>query len=925
MSRSIRSNAGVRNWAAAVWLLAAATLVACVAPTPAHAHGFGQRYDLPLPLSLYLFGTAAAVVFSFIVVGLFVRRAPQTSGYAHVDLLSHPLGRWIASPGVILSPKLISLVLFVVMVFAGLWGNPSPYQNIAPTLVWIIVWVGLAYVSAFIGNLWVVINPWRTSFDWVEALNRRLAPGRDLSLRLHYPEALGVWPAFFLLLAFSWIELVYPSPALPAHIAWLAIGYSILTWTGMVVFGGETWLRHGEVFTGVFGVFARFAPTEVRVRDPFICEHCAAHCRNRDGECIDCYDCFRRAGRQQRELALRPFAAGLLDTRPVSTSMTAFVLLILSTVLYDGILGTPEWNTLEVRLAALAPGLADAGAIAIRTAGLVSVWMLFFGAYITACAIMSAAAAGRRSTWDIARRFAFTLVPIAIAYHLAHYLVYLLTQGQYIVPLLSDPFGYGWNLFGTAGHRVDIAIVGARFAWYTAVAAIVLGHIVAVFLAHVRAIRVFETRRAALRSQVPLTALMVAYTFVSLSILAEPITERREPAQPAEGVPVVISVPQDALLPVPASGRMQPVGPDRIARQKLTYRVLGSAFHDGTRMSMADLLYAYMFAYRWGVRSESDPSHYDPVIDSATAPMREHLAGLRVVGTDSTSKSFRVGDINIVRELFVIDVYSNGVPEDPEQDAVVAPPWSTIPWHLLVLMEEAVSRRWAAFSEGEAARRGVEWLDLARSEPMNRQLASLIATFAREGYRPEALRPLVSADEARQRWAALASFYQAHGHFLVTNGPYQLKRWTNDNVALEVFRDLTYPLGVGSYDAYAIPRRAFITKIEQENARLRLSGDIETIMKFQRSYEVVREPLQSVSPDVLKRAAPECRYLVLDGQDRAVLAGAAPLAADGTFQMDLTGKLPPGRYTALAEITVNGNAMNADIQRIPVVISSTTT
>jgi hypothetical protein len=99
---------------------------------------------------------------------------------------------------------------------------------------------------------------------------------------------------------------------------------------------------------------------------------------------------------------------------------------------------------------------------------------------------------------QVAQDFALTLVPIAIAYHIAHYFVYLLIQGQYIVPLMSDPFGYGWDLFGTAGYRVDIAIVGARFAWYTAVVAIVCGHVVAVWLAHVRAMQVFPVRSAAL-------------------------------------------------------------------------------------------------------------------------------------------------------------------------------------------------------------------------------------------------------------------------------------------------------------------------------------------------------------------------------------------------------------------------------------------
>jgi hypothetical protein len=867
---------------------AAAAAGICSLAVPAHAHGFGQRYDLPLPLPLYLFGTAAVVVLSFVIVGLFARHAPGASGYPRIDLLARPLRRQIARAlGTFL--KLFSISLLVLTVIAGLYGSQNPYQNIAPTLVWIVWWVGLAVFSAFFGDLWVLINPWRALFDLADRLYRT-GGGRGLGLRWPYPEALAVWPAFALLLAVSWTELVFPSPAVPANIAWLALFYSLLTWTGMAAFGSEAWVKHGEVFSVFFGVFARFAPTEPSIRDL-------------SGE---------------HGLALRPFGAGLLPNEPASTSMVAFVLLVLSSVLYDGLLSTPEWTEVEHQLLGVLPSLGEVDSIIIRTMGLVAFWVLFFGAYVAVSAVMSLVAAFH-SPWEIARSFAFTLVPIAIAYHLAHYLVYLLTQGQYIVPLASDPFGYGWNLFGTAGYRVDIAAVGARFAWYAAVTSIVLGHIVAVYLADVRAHQILETRGAALRSQVPLTALMVVYTFVSLSILAEPIVERRAPAQPTATVPEALIIPEDALIPEPGTGRLQPVGAGRYATLKLTYRVLGSAFHDGTRATFADLLYAYMFAYRWAVPGEAD-SHYDPVIAAATTPLRRRLAGVRIAGVDTTSKSFRIGDVSFIRELVVVDVYANIPPEDPEQDAVFAPPWSTLPWHLLVLMEEAVSRGWAAFSQAEAARRGVEWLDLVRSDTLKARLATLTDQFEQEGFRPEILRSQVNVEEARKRWAAIAAFYRDHGHFLVTNGPYQLKSWTGDSATLQAFRDLSYPLGVGSYDAYAVPRRGHVTKVEHDNGGLHLSADIEILVKVMRDYRILRRPIQSVDAVLLKRAAPECRYVVLNADGRVVLTGAARPREDLTFQIDFDGKLPPGQYNVMVEIIVNGDAMNAQIEQIPVVI-----
>jgi hypothetical protein len=869
------------------FLVTAASAI-CAFAAPASAHGFGQRYDLPLPLSLYLYGTAAVVVVTFVIIGLFVRRLGEVPHRPRHDLLAHAAGKIVAHSGVILLLRLIAAGLFVVTVTAGFIGDQNPYRNIAPTMVWIIVWVGIAYISAFVGDLWAVINPWRTLFDGAAWMYRRVANKGEFSYRRPYPASLGVWPAVVLLLMFSWVELVYPAPAVPAHIACLAVGYSVITWAGMILFGRDTWIRHGEVFSVFFGTFARFAPTEARPGPP-------------------------------PELIFRPFGSGLLDS--ASLSMMAFLLLLLSTVLYDGLLNTPEWTMLESAIVAFVRTPGEFELIAVRSIGLFAFWLLFLGAYILIAAMMSAAAGGSRSPREVAQHFAFTLIPITIGYHVAHYLVFLLVQGQYVIPLISDPFGWGWDLFGTAGHRVDIAVIGARFAWYTAVAAILVGHMISVYLAHITAMREFESRRMTLRSQIPLTALMVIFTFISLSILAEPIVERREPARPSAIATADIAIPSVAVLPEPETGRLQAVGPNKFAKSKLTYRVLGSAFHDGTKTSAADLLYAYMFAYRWGTQSGGGNSHYDSHVDSATAAMRRHLAGLRVTGSDAVSKSFRVGDVNFVRELFSIEVYATVSPEDPERDAVVEPPWSTLPWHLIALMEEAVARGWGAFSRAEATRRGVAWLDLVRSERTNAQLASLVETFEREGFRPLALQSLVSTEEARKRWTALAAFYKAHGHFLVTNGPYQVKRWSAETVTLDAFRDLTYPLGVGSYDAYAVPRKGYITDVEEKKGRVSLSGDIEIVVKFARSYRIERAPIKTISRDVLKRAAPECRYVVIDAKGSVTLAGTVALDGGVTFQIDLNGKLPAGDYTMMALIMVGGNAANAAIRRIPVQIA----
>ncbi len=163
-SRFVRARVGAPRAAAVL----TAAFAALASVTPASAHGFGQRYELPLPLSLYLFGAAAAVALSFVVFGLFVRRGSAPHTFIQIDLVNNAIGRMIAHEAVLWTLRLAVLGLFVVAILAGLIGDPNPYRNIAPTLVWITWWVGFAYVQAFLGDLWSLINPWRTAFDAAE-------------------------------------------------------------------------------------------------------------------------------------------------------------------------------------------------------------------------------------------------------------------------------------------------------------------------------------------------------------------------------------------------------------------------------------------------------------------------------------------------------------------------------------------------------------------------------------------------------------------------------------------------------------------------------------------------------------------------------------------------------------------------------------
>jgi hypothetical protein len=481
-------------------------LVACVISVSAWAHGFAQRYDLPVPLHLYVGGAAAAVALSFVVVAYFVRGDRNVRRYPTFNLLTTVAGRFIASRIVCFLLRLFTVFMLVLVVVAGIIGIADPFKNIAPTAVWVIWWVGLAYVSGMLGDLWALINPWKTVFNAAEWLLGKFRTAARLGLDRNYPEKLGSWPAVVLFVLFIWAELIWPTSDTPAEISRIVIIYSVITWAGMLIFGCRNWLRHAEVFTVLFGLLARFAPTE------YVAE--------------------------RREWNLRPWAVGLLPDKPMSTSLTVFVLLMLSSVTFDGLLATPLWGQIAQWMLVsdlvrpfilLLQDITGNAVAAISTIALIVFFVVFQLMYLMFSGLMylSTPANSRvdLSVGEVARLFVLSLIPIALAYHLAHYLSFLLIVGQYMIPLASDPFGFGWDLFGTKVYFPDIGIVNARFVWITSVIAVVIGHIIAVWLAHVVALRRLRESGAALRSQIPMLFLMVGYTMLSLWILAQPVVE----------------------------------------------------------------------------------------------------------------------------------------------------------------------------------------------------------------------------------------------------------------------------------------------------------------------------------------------------------------------------------------------------------------
>ena len=568
-------------------LVAAAAFAAAVvlAPTTVLAHGFGERYDLPVPLDYFLVGAAAAVALSFVFIGLFVQRQPTADGYPRFNLLSPSRSRRILTGAVLPVParaavaavhaalgaalgvalllggdggradglltagfaavlllapsmaaavvtgkvvtaplKALSVTLFAIVVATAFFGTSKPIENLAPTFVWIGWWVGLGYAVALLGNLWALVNPWKIVFEWAERLFGLHTDDSDAAAD-RYPADWELWPAAILFLIFAWLENVYSDSSIPLNLGMLIVLYSIVTWAGMLAFGKHRWLARGEAFTVLFGLFSRFSPTEARVADDALCGECPLDCGSAGDGCVDCHQCFERAvAAGQGELNVRPYAVGLAGPVRMTTAAGAFVIIALASVTFDGLTATEIWTTVVTESYGSVTGVFGSSALeVINTAGLVLLPLLFVGVYLLVITGVRLLSRDRNANLEVAKAFVLSLVPIALAYNLAHFISLLAIQGQNLVPLASDPFGIGWDLFGTLDYRIDTDVIGPQLVWFVSVAAIVIGHIISVYVAHVIAVARTPDRSLALKGQYPMLALMVFYTATSLWIIAQPI------------------------------------------------------------------------------------------------------------------------------------------------------------------------------------------------------------------------------------------------------------------------------------------------------------------------------------------------------------------------------------------------------------------
>ena len=492
-----------------------------------------------MPPLMFAVGVALLIVVTFLVVEW--RRPGDARPWRRNLIRRRAVYETVKSRWFQAIPQLIAVAALVGLVYAGLAG--SRVRNVTPVAVWTVWWAGLVFVVALAGPLFCWACPW----DGLSNLASRLrvaARVEPLSLALPVPEALrNMYPAIAAFVLLSWAELGLGTTTDPRQTAYLGLGMAGMAVMCALLFDGKAFCRYGCPVGRISGLYGTFSPVEVRARNPRACGTCETEDCLTGNElgyacpvgislktigdetasaCTMCTECVKTCRRYNVALNLRPFGSGLHGAVKPRADEAWLALTLLALTLFHGLTMTTTWeNPLpgEWSLMKWMTVTLGTGSAFNFTVGMALSMAIPVGLYGLSCRVAAwwTRDSGVSAT-EIFRRYAFALLPVALFYHLAHNSMHLVMEGGHLVPLLSDPLGHGSDLLGTAGVRVG-HLMGEQTLWWLQLALILVGHVFGLVVAHRISRRLFPRASDALRSLVPVTALMVLVSVAGLTLM----------------------------------------------------------------------------------------------------------------------------------------------------------------------------------------------------------------------------------------------------------------------------------------------------------------------------------------------------------------------------------------------------------------------
>ncbi len=493
-----------------------------------------------IPTRMYQISLVAVLLLSFgLIEWLSFRTAGKGAMAARLELTAWPplrrLLSWRLFPFL---PRAVLAALFLLVIAAGLFGNQNPAMNIAPLLTWTVWWTGLIFAVLYFGKAWCTVCPWDALAGWAERLKFWGPRGAGQGLALPWPKPLrNIWFAVALFVGLTWIELGMGITLIPRATAWVALGMLGLAVVSAFLFERKAFCRYACLVGRVSGLYALFSAVEVRASSGVCAECKTADCwkGNERGDgcptfeypramklntyCTMCAECFKTCPGGSMALRLRPWGADLAVEGKPRSDEAVLALILLSMTAFHGLTMTPSWVALQ-EAARAATGWSFAGVFTALMAASLVLPCLIYGALAWLSARW-----GKVEFRDLWVRFAYALLPIALFYHLAHNAEHFLMEGPKLLALVSDPFGRGWNLFGTALWTVP-PLVSLEGLWQIQILFVLVGHLYSLWITAQTARRLVAGGGGVLAVQGPMLAAMVAFSWASLWLLKQPMEMR---------------------------------------------------------------------------------------------------------------------------------------------------------------------------------------------------------------------------------------------------------------------------------------------------------------------------------------------------------------------------------------------------------------
>ena len=451
------------------------------------------------------------------------------------------LRRFVKHPLTRFGLRLFFVMFFILIIAAGLFGTQISSDNIAPLLTWTIWWGGLVLLILYTGSAWCYVCPWDAIADWAEGLRVWGIKKNGLGLGLKVPKRWqNIWIAIVLFTALTWVELGFGVTMSPRATAWMALAILGAAVMSAFIFERKAFCRYACPVGRIIGIYSLFAPVEVRAASPEVCRKCrtqSCYKGNDQGEacptslyipamrentnCLNCMECVKSCESDNVAVNTRPWGADFAQNHRVRADEAAMALLLLVLAAFHGLTMTGLWREFLVN------AQQETGLSHTLTFSLAMFILMLIPCLIYAVLIHFSYRLGGSDTYsyrDYFIRYAYTLLPIALFYHLAHNSEHLLMEGQKIIALTSDPFGWGWDLFQTADWTLP-PLISLKTLWMIQVSLVVMGHVYSLWAARSVAHRMFPNGKAA-SSQFPMLAAMILFSIISLWLLKQPMEMR---------------------------------------------------------------------------------------------------------------------------------------------------------------------------------------------------------------------------------------------------------------------------------------------------------------------------------------------------------------------------------------------------------------